>query len=87
MAKAKCKNCGKPILWVVNKATGRPGPVDVRPTVVYRLAEQQGANQMAEQVDNVHISHWITCPKRAEAARDRDANKKKGAATDGKDAR
>jgi len=54
----RCRSCGVPIKFLVNRATGRKIPVDLK-AAVYCL-EDDGK---LTKVDGYYVSHFSTCPQ------------------------
>lgn len=56
-----CKGCGKPIIFVNNKA-GKLVPLDVR-APVYEVKKDFSGSEVCDLVENIYVSHFATCPK------------------------
>jgi hypothetical protein len=57
---AKCKGCGKPIVWAVTRA-GKKIPLDPKPNV-YSIREQKpDGTKIVTMENSFYVSHFITC--------------------------
>lgn len=62
---AKCKECGKDIIWATNPATGKHVPLDAK-AVVYKIEAREVEGKevyLALQNPDFKVTHWATCPK------------------------
>lgn len=69
-----CRSCGAPIVWRVNRATGKRMPIDYAPNPdgnifvqdleTYVMAGKPGP--YGTPAEWRHTSHFVTCPQRRE---------------------
>lgn len=73
LAAQKCRWCRADILWLTNRSTGKPAPVDARPcehgNLLVNASERKyaviPASQRAAYAGQLHMNHWATCEKAA----------------------
>lgn len=79
MDQAKCKSCGRPIIWAVMLKTKKKNPVDYEPVANgnMQLTEGVDGDVFGEVLDKeslaikhddgelLYISHFATCPNSA----------------------
>ena len=79
--RTRCRFCQKEIEFVLNRETGKQVPVDARRCTAYQYElDGDGGPVLDNQTPIVrpvlvHLSHWITCPNRDQAAAARDAKR------------
>ena len=67
MNTAKCRSCGREIIWTISPA-GKRLPLDARAVTVYSIVEVDGGDapdaEVAQRIDKspVYVSHFLTCP-------------------------
>lgn len=70
---AKCKGCGKEIVWV--EVNGKPVPLDTRPAV-YQYYEHDGKLKgVRVPREQYAVSHFVTCPKADQFRRQKPENR------------
>jgi hypothetical protein len=59
---AKCKGCGKKIIWAKDRVTGATVPLDPRPPVYVYAETPEGEMQCWRPLAPSAVSHFATCP-------------------------
>lgn len=71
---ARCKGCNAPICWG-ESADGTRIPLEPRRAAAFRILDQASSHVAVEKVEDVYVSHFLTCPKRQQfSGRNRAAN-------------
>ena len=62
---AKCKGCGREILWALNPETGKRVPLDVMAPVYLFIprSREEGGNECQRAPAQMYVSHFATCSK------------------------
>lgn len=60
----RCRTCGAPIIWARSARTGRPMPLDARPTTAGTFVIVQGSIAMYSPgtPGDRYRSHFASCP-------------------------
>lgn len=67
----QCGSCGEPIWWLKSDKTGKPAPIEVKPSDTGNIAVNLLSGEYhivpaifrAEQVVPLHLNHFATCPQ------------------------
>lgn len=62
---AKCKGCGREIIWALNGATGKRVPLDAVAPVYLLLVGtgKHGENECVPAPAQTYVTHFATCSK------------------------
>jgi hypothetical protein len=60
---ARCRGCNASICWG-EAADGTRIPLEPRRASAFRILDQAASHVAVERVEDVYISHFLTCPKR-----------------------
>ena len=69
-----CRSCGAPIMWLEHVTTGKPAPIDIQASMDgnirigvipehYGVLTGQDLADAQERGDELHKSHYATCPQ------------------------
>lgn len=59
---AKCKGCGREIIWAKSKESGAKIPLDPRPPVYVYAKTPEGGMECWYPLAPSAVSHFATCP-------------------------
>ena len=62
MKSTPCRGCGRPIVFAINKDTGKPIPLDPKPPV-YGVVEEADGEIVCKRLELAMVSHFATCSK------------------------
>jgi hypothetical protein len=73
---SKCRSCEADVIWLEHERTGKPAPIDAKPTSdgnivvddvggTYSVVPEQVRDNLIEAGMPLHTNHFATCPQRA----------------------